>query len=307
VALASDATLIEPDRPELTRIEVFLPRLPEKLDGFTIAQLSDFHYDPYFSIHPIKAAVEITNTLNPDLAVLTGDFVTLPILGESHQRWRPSIAQAAPCADLLRGIRARHGLVAVLGNHDQFSDPDRVAAVLEAAGIRVLRNQSIPVEWEGSRFWLAGVNDVTGGTANLNETLRRVPTKEAAVLLCHEPDFADTAAHYPVDLQLSGHSHGGQVRFPFIGPLYLPDLARKYPWGLRKIGPLTLYTNCGIGTIRVPVRLNCPPEVTLVTLRSGAGRGGPSTEQNKRLNVPAARASEEVIKLWCSRVRSAYS
>jgi len=88
------------------------------------------------------------------------------------------------------------------------------------------------------------------------------------VLLAHEPDFADHATHHNVDLQLSGHSHGGQVRFPLVGAVYLPHLARKYPMGLRQVGQLMLYTNVGIGTLFIPVRWNCPPEVTLITLRS---------------------------------------
>jgi len=97
--------------------------------------------------------------------------------------------------------------------------------------------------------------------------LQRVPSDEAVVLLAHEPDYADYVARYPVDLQLSGHSHGGQVRFPFVPPLFLPEMAKKYVWGLYRIGELTLYTNPGLGTIRVPVRLNCPPEVTLISVR----------------------------------------
>lgn len=102
----------------------------------------------------------------------------------------------------------------------------------------------------------------------MDATLKSVPREEAVVLLSHEPDYADEVARYPVDLQLSGHSHGGQVRLPLLGAPWLPEGAQKYPWGLRKVGNLTLYTNAGLGTIRVPVRLNCPPEITLFTLRA---------------------------------------
>jgi len=101
----------------------------------------------------------------------------------------------------------------------------------------------------------------------MNGTLRGIPADEATVLMAHEPDYADYVARFPVDLQLSGHSHGGQVKFPLVGPLYLPDLARKYIWGLHKIRGLTLYTNAGIGTVEFPVRFNCPPEITLFTVR----------------------------------------
>lgn len=265
VALGADSVLIEPNRPRLVRKEIRLRRWPSHLDGFSIALLSDFHYDPYFSIHPIRSAITTVNALNPDLVVLTGDFVSMPFFGE-HE---PGAAAAEPCAELLRNLQCRRGLWAVLGNHDAFTDPDRVTSALRTQGIRVLSNESVPIEGNAARFWLAGVDDVLGKTADLEKTLHDIPSGEATVLLAHEPDYADRAARHAVDLQLSGHSHGGQVRFPLLGPLYLPDLARKYISGLYRIGDLTLYTNPGIGTITIPVRFNCPPEVTLLTLRQG--------------------------------------
>jgi uncharacterized protein len=264
-ALGADSVLLEPNRPHLVRKDIRLRRWPEHLDGFNLALLSDFHYDPYFSIHPIRAAVGMVNALRPDLVVLTGDFVSVPFLGD-HEK---AADAAEPCAQLLRELQAPHGLWAVMGNHDSFTDPDRVTSALRAVGIQVLVNQSVPIERNSGRFWLSGVDDVLGKTADLDKTLHVVPTGEATVLLAHEPDYADRVMRHPVDLQLSGHSHGGQVRLPFLPPIYLPDLARKYVWGLYKIGELTLYTNAGIGTVQIPVRLNCPPEVTLITLRRG--------------------------------------
>lgn len=237
------------------------------MDGFTIVQLSDFHYDSIFSIHPLKAAIQIVNDLQPDLIVLTGDFVSAPLVGRTPA---PKAAAAAdPCAHWLKKLRASHGLWAVMGNHDIATDVGRVTSALRAQGIRVLANQSVAVENNGGRFWLGGVNDVLGGSADLHMTLRGVPADEATVLLAHEPDFADYVSRYSIDLQLSGHSHGGQVRLPLIRPFYLPMLAKKYVSGLFKIGRLTLYTNCGLGTVGVPVRFNCPPEITLITVRRG--------------------------------------
>jgi predicted MPP superfamily phosphohydrolase len=145
-----------------------------------------------------------------------------------------------------------------------------VTRALQAQNINVLANQSEAIERDGARIWLAGVNDVLGGTADLPKTLRRVPADEAIILLAHEPDFADVASRFPIDLQLSGHSHGGQIRLPLLPPLYLPKLAKKYILGTYHLGPLTLYTNAGLGTVGVPVRLNCPPEITLLTLRPAA-------------------------------------
>jgi predicted MPP superfamily phosphohydrolase len=264
VALAGDSILFEPNRPRLVRREFFLSRWPERLNGFTIAQLSDFHYDSYFSVHPLHAAIPMVNSLRPDLIVLTGDFVSVPLIGDAQK----AAFAAEPCARLLRQMTAPHGLWAVMGNHDEGTDRKHVTRALQAENIQVLANQSEAIERDGARIWLAGVNDVLSRTADLAKTLRRVPTGEAVILLAHEPDFADEAARFPIDLQLSGHSHGGQVRIPLLPPLYLPPLAKKYIWGTYHIGPLTLYTNAGLGTIGVPVRLNCPSEITLLTLRS---------------------------------------
>lgn len=266
-AIGADSTLIEPNRPRIIRKEIALRRWPAKLDGFTIALLSDFHYDPVFSVHPIRSAVEIVNGLHPDLIALTGDFVSAPLFGPK----RRGAPQAEPCAALLGQLRASHGVWSVLGNHDVFSDPNRVTAALKSVSIRTLSNQSIAIEKDNARFWLAGVEDVLGGSADLPTTLRGVPSGEAVILMAHEPDYADMVASHPVDLQLSGHSHGGQVRIPFIRPLYLPPLARKYVWGLFQIRALTLYTNAGIGTVELPVRWNCPPEITLFTVRRSVG------------------------------------
>ena len=266
-AVAADSVIWEPNRPVLVRKEIALARWPDRLNGFTIAMLSDFHYDPIFSVHPLHAAVPIVNDLNPDLIVLTGDFVSVPLLRRNYEK---AAAEADPCAAVLKNLRSKHGLWAVLGNHDDGTDPERVTNALQENGITVLANQSSAIEQDGARFWLSGVKDVLSWTADLPTTLRGVPSGEATVLMAHEPDFADQTARYPVDLQLSGHSHGGQIRFPVVGPLYLPALAKKYVWGQYRVGNLTLYTNAGLGTVQVPARLNCPPEITLFTVRRAA-------------------------------------
>jgi uncharacterized protein len=270
VGVAADATVLEANDPQLVRIEVSLERLPVALDGFTIAQLSDFHYDPDFSALPLKKAIKIANELRPDLIALTGDFVTVPVFSDYLHNAKHGAEFAEACALAVGQFRARYGVFAILGNHDHDSDPDRVIAALGKHAIPVLRNSSVPVEVNGKRLWLSGVDDVLTGKPDLDVTLKGVPGAEPVVLLAHEPDFADEATKYPIDLQLSGHSHGGQIRFPVIGAPFLPDLGRKYPWGMRRVGKLVLYTNIGLGTIRIPARLNCPPEITLFTLRSSA-------------------------------------
>jgi predicted MPP superfamily phosphohydrolase len=272
VAIAGDGVIFEPNRPQLVSIEIALARLAQSWDGFRIAQLSDLHYDDYFSVVPLRKAIDIINGLQPDLVVLTGDFVTGPLRKPRHGNSKQMLKVAAqviePCAQLLSQLRAKSGILAILGNHDLYTDAAYITAVLQSQGIPILRNRSISLERQGTRLWFSGVDDVLAGKPDLDLALKGIPPAEPVVLLAHEPDWADYVARYPVDLQLSGHSHGGQVRIPYIGAPFLPELARKYPWGLRRIGALALYTNVGIGTVRIPVRLGCPPEVTLITLRA---------------------------------------
>ena len=138
---------------------------------------------------------------------------------------------------------------------------------LRPDSIPVLINEALPVERHGARLWIAGVDDVWERRADLDSALRQVPSTEPTVLLAHEPDYAEVVRRYPVDLQLSGHSHGGQVRLPFYGAPILPFLAKKYPIGLQRADAMWVYTNRGIGVVSPPVRFNCRPEITLLTLR----------------------------------------
>jgi predicted MPP superfamily phosphohydrolase len=260
----------ESNHPQVTRLDVLLRRLPQSFDGFTIAQLSDFHYEDRFSVVPIRKAVEMVNGLHPDLIVLTGDFVTVPLTYGSPGNRRRYAQTAEPCASILQNLQAPVGRFAVLGNHDANSDPVRVARALHDHHLPVLINRSVPLERGKDRIWLVGIDDVLEGRPDLGWALENVPATELTILLAHEPDFADEASLTPVDLQLSGHSHGGQVWLPGIGAPWLPPLGRRFPRGLYKVGNLTLYTNIGIGTIRAPIRINCSPEITLITLRSKA-------------------------------------
>ena len=269
LALGVDALALEPAHPKVVRIEMALPRLPEGFDGFSIAQLSDFHYDELFSERPIRRAVAIVNELRADLAVLTGDFVTASLLINELHNEKQSAKVAVPCAQALAGIQTRLGKIAVLGNHDVGTDPVFIIDALRSHGISVLRNASQVIEQNGARLWFAGLDSIDR-RPNMDVALRGIPSGEAVVLMIHEPDFADRATKYPVDLQLSGHSHGGQIWIPGMGAPWLPWGARKYPRGRYQVGRLPLYTNMGLGTIRLPVRVNCPPEVTLITLRAGS-------------------------------------
>jgi uncharacterized protein len=268
VAVEGKQIITDTNDPKLVSVEIPLARLPSAWDGLTILQLSDFHYDDHFSVIPIRKAVEIASQLRPDLIVLTGDFVTLPLLHRIFHNSKQAARVVQPCAALLKQLSAPQGVFAVLGNHDVLSDPDFIVENLHMNGIQTLRNQSLPLEREGKRIWLVGLDDALNGDADIEVAMRGVPADEAVVVLVHEPDWARWVSRYPVDLQLSGHSHGGQIVLPLLGAPYLPPLARRFPKGLYRIQRLTLYTNAGIGTIGVPARWNCPPEITLFKLRS---------------------------------------
>lgn len=259
VLLAIYATAIEPRLVETVQREVALTRLPRELDGFTVLQLTDIHYTRRTDRRFIERMIKRANRLQPDVIVLTGDFVTR------------SAGDIQPCAEVLSKLHARYGVFAVLGNHDYWTDPQHVTDVLIENGIRVLCNEAIPLKQNGKLLWVAGLDDAWSGNPDIAHALRAVPADDAKILLVHEPDYADMVAEYPVDLQLSGHSHGGQVRLPLLGPPVLPTMCRKYPMGYYRIGKLQLYTNRAIGGISIvgiPMRFNCRPEIAVFTLRA---------------------------------------
>jgi predicted MPP superfamily phosphohydrolase len=249
------ATQVEPDWLQIVRKTIPISGLPQPLVGFTLAQFSDLHLGSYMSEDEARSAVEAVNTCGAQAIVFTGDFVS-----QLHQ------GEAETVARVFARLQAPLGVYAVLGNHDHWTDAEKVAGAAQAAGVTVLRNQGISL-LEGA-LWLAGVDDIWEDMHDLPKALEGAPPHSAVILLAHEPDFADqSAVDERVALQLSGHSHGGQVRLPLIGARVLPFLGRKYPYGLRQVGSMWLYTNRGVGVIAPPVRFNCRPEVTLFTLQ----------------------------------------
>jgi predicted MPP superfamily phosphohydrolase len=260
---AIDGFFLEPKDIVLERVDITVARLPEEFHNFRIAQISDIHFGPYMSKSGVERAMRLAQTFNPDLVIQTGDFT-------SHPFRKPNGVEGArfaePCADALVTMR-NVPQIAILGNHDHWNNANIVEGALKERGIEVLRNRSIPIERTKSRIWISGVDDVFVAAADLAQTLKTVPSTETTLLLAHEPDFADHAARFPIDVQFSGHSHGGQVRLPGIGALILPAMAHKYPIGLNRVGRLQVYTNRGLGVINPPVRFHCPPEVTLITLK----------------------------------------
>lgn len=252
------ALVLEPDWLAVERVTVRVPDLPPGLEGLTVAHLSDLHWGPYTGEREISAAVRRANALSPDLVVLTGDYVLY------------SADYAAPCAHALAALHAPLGVFAIPGNHDYWTDIDMVAAQIKGAGLTLLRNSALRLLIGQAPLWLVGVDDVWENHHDLDTALTPVPPGEPALLMVHEPDLADVVARYPhrILLQLSGHSHGGQVKLPLLGRPILPWLGQKYPAGLQAVPGtgLRVYTNRGIGVIAPPLRFNCRPEVALLTL-----------------------------------------
>jgi predicted MPP superfamily phosphohydrolase len=252
------ARAVEPGWLEVVRQRLVLPRLPAAFAGFTIAQLSDLHLGPYLAAEHLAPTVRAVMDLEPDAIVLTGDYVSRLDHGEADM-----------LEQVLAPLRAPQGVFAVLGNHDCGEGAAEVSRALRRAGVTVLHNEHVSWRRDGQTLYLAGVGDVWCGQHDLDRALAGLSTASVAVLLAHEPDYADEVAQdRRVVLQLSGHSHGGQVRVPGYGGLHFPPWARKYSIGLRQLGELTLYTNRGIGMVVMPIRFCCRPELTLFTLES---------------------------------------
>lgn len=238
------------------QVGITLPRLPPALAGLKIAQLSDLHLHPYTEPETIAKAVTLTNALEPDLILLTGDFIT------------DKGSDAEELGELLRPLKSKHGIFGSMGNHDCWYQPWLVRQHLNASGVHMLENAGTELSIHGEKLWLGGLDSAWAGRPELNKTLPR-SSGITTLMMVHEPDYADILAerNRPL-LQLSGHSHGGQVRVPFTGAVVTVPWAKKYIRGLHQIGDVTLYVNSGIGCTSHPVRFACPPEVTLITLQA---------------------------------------
>ena len=239
----------------IERRPVYLRRLPRALDGFRIVQLSDLHLGPLTSGDQLQRAIEVANNLNPDIIALTGDYI-------SHER-----QYAAPCAEIVGRLRAPCGVFAVLGNHDHWTDAALITDLFRAEGITVLVNEGMRFEKDGASFWLAGVDDTMVGLEDLPLALAGAQQDEMKLLLAHNPIILRRAARAGVDLVLSGHTHGGQVAIRSERSVSGRP-RRRMLRGLGKQGETQIYVTRGLGTVILPIRYGCPPEVTLLELRS---------------------------------------
>lgn len=247
----------EPSALRVENVTVAVKGLHPDLAGFRIALLTDLHVGPYTGKEFIARAVALANDAAPDLALLGGDYV--------HRSGR----YFAPCAEAVAELRAPFGVHGVTGNHDYWEGVEICSRTFADARVALLRNRAVPIERGAGRLWLAGVDDLMVRAADPIAAMSRVPHGEPTVLLSHNPDLAELLPpSLPVSLMLSGHTHGGQIRLPLLGSPVVPSrYGQKYVAGLAYRGEMAVYTSRGIGTISPPVRLNCPPEVSLVTLQ----------------------------------------
>lgn len=244
---------------QVSRIELSFPHLPVAFDGTRLLVFSDVHLGHYFYSRDLASLIERKiNPLQPDLVCFTGDL------------FDKKMTEREQVTTVLKSIRAPLGKYAVLGNHDYYVSPGRMRNMYKQAGFTLLLNEATFIHRNDQAIRIAGVDDMVKGRPNIKKALPSYKEDEFILLLSHAPDFADRIHdEYPVSVQLSGHSHGGQVRLPAIGHLTAPLHGRKYVNGLYplKDGQLMLYTNRGIGVSVFPIRFWCQPEITLITLK----------------------------------------
>lgn len=252
---------IEPGLLTLHRETIQSIKIPSSFDGFKIIQFSDTHIGFHYTLDQFQELVNKINALEPDLIVFTGDLVDKP----NQYNWNPRLT------NLLSSLNAPKGKFWIYGNHDHGGyGTEIIKEVMGQANFQLLKNSHHTIEQQVDRILIAGIDDVMLGQPNLSKTLENTNPDLFTILLAHEPDFADKSMEFPVDVQLSGHSHGGQVRLPFVGHLYTPFYAEKYVEGKYtfKSSNLDLYVSRGIGTTRLPYRFLCKPEITLFTLKT---------------------------------------
>ncbi len=252
VSKVAKSAINEATSLSLEYVEITLKRLPKRLDGFKIIHLSDTHHSPQTGLEHIERAVKIANRLKPDICMLTGDYVS------HHSEY------IAPVATALGKLKAKYGVHACLGNHDHWTDAELVTRLFRGEGINVLINEGFRIETRRGAFWLAGVDDYMVGKTDVPASLLGSYPDEMKLLLAHNPIIFREAARLDVDLTLSGHTHGGQIRMRNTEKNIIP---RRRKAGLHKRRNSQVYITRGIGTVVLPVRYKCPPEISLLELK----------------------------------------
>lgn len=255
-AVAWWSRFIHPFRTQVTHVIMPVPRRHAHLNGITIAFVADTHIGPHFRTDDLQPTIEALRKASPDILVLGGDYVS-----ESPRFIEPSVSALE---DMV--ATAKIGTWAILGNHDIANTRERVQHALARAGIPTLVNESVEIPTEQGSMWLTGIDDAILGSPDLQAAFRGVPADGATIALWHEPDHAEQVVPYDPVFMLSGHTHGGQVVLPAVGPIAAPRLGERYVCGRYDVDGMPLYVTSGVGMYRPPIRFNCPPEIVLITL-----------------------------------------
>jgi predicted MPP superfamily phosphohydrolase len=246
------------DHTKLTveKVNIEIPNLSPEFDRYRIVQLSDFHLGTLLAGSHLSTIIERTNSLEPDLIAITGDLVSF-----NAEKY------ASVLVESLSKLSAPSGVFSVLGNHDHWTDAAVVRRIYKDSHIIELHNEAHLIQRNSAQLYIAGIDDYRSQMDDLNGVLTALPANVPAILLAHEPDFAEISSRSGrFALQISGHSHGGQILLPLIGSLFLPRYGRKYPSGMYRINGMLLYTNRGLGTSWINIRYNCPSEITIFEL-----------------------------------------
>jgi predicted MPP superfamily phosphohydrolase len=256
-AVGHHSRYIAPYDPVLERVDISLPHGVDAPAGLRIGFVADTHIGPLVRTPDVERALSLLLSSAPDVLLFGGDYISE---SPRHIPYAADVLGSAACA-------ARLGSFAVLGNHDYANGVDRLVSQLEKRGIRVLRNDAVRIADESGALWIAGIDDAMLGSPDVPQAFANVPENTRALALWHEPDWAESVVPHGAFLQLSGHSHGGQIQLPVAGSLGAPAGGRRFVSGLNHAMGMPVYTSRGVGVFRPPVRFRCAPEVTLITLQ----------------------------------------
>lgn len=250
-------TKIEPNWVEIVPVQLTISHLDRAFDEFKLVQISDLHLGRFMTEARLQRIIRLVNQQHADAIAITGDIVTKGGRFNARQ------------VEQLRDLQASFPIVAVLGNHDHSRKIKPLKQALERIGIDNLDNQVYLFNRNEQQLAIAGLDDPYWGEADLDGTIAQLPPEVPAILLVHEPDYIEESAKtHKFALQLSGHSHGGQIKIPFLAPLVLPRGGTKYYAGLDRVEDTFTYTNRGLGMTNLPIRIGSRPEITVFTLRS---------------------------------------
>ena len=250
--------IFEPNNIQVEKISIEIENLPESFNGIKIVHLTDFHSSDFGKRE--KRVLEILENIDPDFVFITGDFIDHKTkdINSCQEFWREL------------GSRYQEKIFGVLGNHEYWIDhidADSIKNLLEESGIAVLKNENKKISQDDKYIYLIGVDDPDTERDDLPKAMINIEKNIPKILLAHSPDIIDNLQKEKIDLILAGHTHGGQIKIPFIRPFWTPTKNRgKYASGLFEINDTYLSVNRGIGTAALPIRFNCPPEITVIEL-----------------------------------------